>query len=161
MDRTLNNSLYEQILYVSILQIMELKNIDIEDKIVRARALGETFGRKAIIVYAKNLPHNAFSTTEKILQLISAELWNFIFGNYTTDVTSPTLSSISFKDNNMILMKRLDAPAELREQKEDMLALLKSFMSGIISGILLYFKTECEVKIIFQNESLFVHIACE
>ncbi len=161
MDRTLNNSLYEQILYVSILQIMELKDIDLDDKIARAKSLGETFGRKAVIVYSKNLPHNAFSTTEKILQLISTELWSFIFSNTTSDVTAPTLSSISFKDNNMVLMKRLDAPAEQREQKEEIVALLKSFITGIIGGVLLYFKTECEVKIIFQNESLFVHIACE
>ncbi len=161
MDRTLNNSLYEQLLYCSISQILNLSNCEIEGKISKAKNLGEAFGRKALIVYSKNLPHTAFSTTEKVLNLISTELWSFIFGNLTSDVTAPTASSISFKDNNMNFLKRLDSPVENREKKEELVALVKSFMTGIIGGILLYFKTECEVKIIYQNESLFVHITCE
>lgn len=161
MNRMLNNSLYEQLLYVAVQQIAELPGLDPEDKIAQAKSLGETFGRKALIVYSKNLPHTAFSSTEKVLNLLCTELWSFIFGNTTSDVTAPTSTSISFKDNNMSLLKRLDAPIEQKELKDEMIALMKSFMTGIIGGVLLYFKTECEVKIIYQNESLFIHITCE
>lgn len=161
MDRTLNNSLYEQLLYASVLQIAESKTGDAEERVAQAKALGETFGRRALIVYSRNLPHTAYSSTEKVLHLLVNELWSFIFGNQATDVTAPTHGSISFKDNNLGLLKRLEAPPELKEKKDELLALLKSFLTGIIGGVMLYFRTECEVKIIYQNESLFIHITCE
>lgn len=161
MDRGLSHSLYEQLLYGLLGRLTANRDLTVPQKADRAKNIGESFGKKAFLIFSRQLPHNAYHSTDAVLNILATEFWRFLFENETSNVTSPAPKSISFKDNNLQLLKRLDCPAEGRERREDLVAVAQNFLAGIIGGVLGTFQADYKTLVTFQNDCLFINITCE
>ena len=161
MEKPVSNSLYEQLLYTAVTQITNNRKLTAEQKSEKSKNLGELFGKKALIIFSKQLAHNAYNSTDAILNLVATDFWRFLFDNETTNVTSPAPKAISFKDNNLHLLRRLDCQFELREKRDELLANVQHFLGGIIGAVLSCYKIDYKTLVTFQNESLFINITCE
>lgn len=161
MDRGLSHSLYEQLLYALLGRITGNRELVGPQKAERAKAVGESFGRKAFLIFSRQLPHNAYHSTDAVLNILATEFWRFLFENETSNVTSPAPKAISFKDNNLALLKRLDCPAEDRERRDELVAVAQHFLAGVIGGVLATFQVDYKTLVTFQNDCLFINITCE
>ena len=160
MDKDLNKSVYEQLIYTLIMQVHKKKEKSFEDKQKKMEEIGQRFGKCALYSLSVNMPYNSYNSLKRLLNFICHEFWMYLFDNPTSDITSPNPQSISFKDNNFILLKRLDASRKQQEKKTEYIELLKTFVAGSIKGVLVHFDNDAEIKLIFQNDSLFVNINC-
>ena len=131
-----------------------------EEKQKKMEQIGQRFGKCALYSLSVNMPYNSYNSLKRLLNFICHEFWLYLFDNSTSDITSPNPQSISFKDNNFILLKRLDASRKQQDKKNEYIELLKTFVAGIIKGVLVHFDNDAEIKLIFQNDSLFVNINC-
>ncbi len=160
MDKDLNKSLYDQLIYTLIHRISSKSDLNFDDKQKKIEKIGQTFGKKALYSLSVNMPYNSYNSLKKLLNFICHEFWLYLFDNSTSDITSPNPQSISFKDNNFVLLKRLDAGRMQSDKKREYVELLKVFVVGILKGVLTHFNHDAEIKLIFQKDSLFVNVNC-
>ena len=161
MEKLLQHSLYEQLLYSALLRITNNKKLTIVQKEEKARKLGEVFGKKSFLLFSKQLPPNAYKSTDEILNLIATEYWKVLFRNETSSVTYPIPQSISFKDNNLEFLKRLDCSVDMKDKKDEFVTCFQYFVSGIIAIVLTQFRIDFQTNVTIQNDCIFINIECE
>ena len=160
MFKGFNHSLYEQLIY-ELITLSQKSDQKPSKKFETMKNTGISMGKKALISISKYISYNSYKSLPKIFHFISNEFWQFIFGEIPTDVTSPNPNSISFKNNNFFILKRIDVSEEKIEEKNVFLELFKEFVSGLIVGVLEYFEFKPEIRIVYQNSCFFINIECE
>jgi len=160
MDRTLNNTLYEQVIYAMVLQLFNNKRLSYEEKNNKIGNIGQMLGKRLLFSLSSQLPYNSYSSLKRLLNLISNEFWGYVFDHQTSDITSPNPNSISFKDNNFTLLKRISTGKNRSEQMKQFIDLVKELISNMIKGVLNHFGHDADIKLIYQNDSLFININC-
>ena len=158
MDKSLNTSLYEQLIYSLIKQIQGMK-IDFAGQEERALRSGQQFGLRALFSFGKIQPFSSSPLVSSILGVISSTFWFYVFGTTPIEVLYSNTQTISFKDSGFAWLRRVDEEAN-KGIKDPFVELMKKFIEGAISGVLKYFKHDSEVKVSYSLEVLSVQIIC-
>ena len=160
MFKGFSHSLYEQLIY-ELITLTQNSSSPRSKKFLNIKNTGITMGKKALITLSKYISYNSYNNLSKIFHFICNEFWQFIFGEIPTDVTSPNPNSISFKNNNFFILKRIDIDENDCDKKEFFFELFKEFVTGLLFGVLGYFEFKPEIRIIYQNSTFFLNIECE
>ena len=160
MEKSLNNTLYEQMIYALVLQIHRDKKRSFEQRTAKINAIGQMLGKRVLFSLSPQLPYNSYSSLKRLLNLISSEFWSYVFDHQTSDITSPNPSSISFKDNSFSLLKRISAGRSRTTEVDQFVELVKELVGSMLKGVLGHFGNDADIKLIYQNDSLFVNINC-